>query len=229
MLNSTGISSTTSGSRPAVQPSANAGADGRSASLPRGAPPSTQRTIVSICSFDRLRSLRIFKLCSGSAPHGGISRATTLFLMTRAHGRTSSYERNVIGATSPVRWHIVHFAYMIGAMSFVNVGTLAGAVWTGVQLEAATATVPARTNRARFIRPSGQAHPACVTGPECSLLLRSGHARRARHRHRRDVEAADRCRLDEQPFDDDGVSFVRGEVELRHADQPELVLAGGRR
>src|SRR5262249_14664130 len=128
---------------------------GRWASVPRGAPASTQRTIVSICSLERLRSLRILRLCSGSAPHGGISRATTLFLMTRAHGRTSSYERKVIGATSPARWHIVHFSYMIGAMSLVNVGTAAGAVSTDVNDEAATTRIPAARNAARLMKASG--------------------------------------------------------------------------
>src|ERR1051326_9220336 len=76
--------------------------------LPRGAPPSTQAAIVSISALLRLRSLRNFSECSGSAPHGGISRAITFVLITFAHGRTSSYVMNAIGATSPARWHIVH-------------------------------------------------------------------------------------------------------------------------
>jgi hypothetical protein len=79
---------------------------------------------VSISGFDRLRSLRIFRLCSESAPHGGISRATTLVRMTFAQGRTSSYESNVIGATSPARWHDAHFSNTIGATSLAKVGTL---------------------------------------------------------------------------------------------------------
>jgi hypothetical protein len=78
-----------------------------------------------------------------------------LFLITRAHGRTSSYERNVIGATSPARWHIVHFSYMMGATSFVNVGTLAGAVSTRTRVVAERATVPTKTSTARFMKPSG--------------------------------------------------------------------------
>src|SRR5581483_8329243 len=127
MENSTGISSTTSGSLPAVQPSEKVGTGGRSASLPRGAPPSTQATIVSICCRDRLRSLRIFSECSGSAPQGGISREVTLVLITVAHGRTSAYEISVIGATSPARWQLTHLSYTIGATSFANVGTPAGA------------------------------------------------------------------------------------------------------
>ena len=44
-----------------------------------------------------------------SAYHGGIWRATTLFLMARAQGRTSSYDMSDIGATSPGRWHMAHF------------------------------------------------------------------------------------------------------------------------
>ena len=41
---------------------------------------------------------------AGSAPHGGISRLVTLARIDFAHGRTSSYERSDIGATSPGRW-----------------------------------------------------------------------------------------------------------------------------
>src|SRR3954451_23560613 len=127
MEQSPGLSRIASGSRPNVHPSANFGSGGRSASLPFGAPPSTQATIVSICDWVRLRSLRIFSECSGSAPHGGISRATTLFLITFAHGRTSSYDVSVIGATSPWRWQLAQLLNTIGATSFVKVGTTAGA------------------------------------------------------------------------------------------------------
>jgi hypothetical protein len=70
--------------------------------------------------------------------------------MTFAQGRTSSYERNVIGATSPARWHFVHFSYMIGATSLVNVGTLpagAGAVST----VATAVTRTANSESARFM------------------------------------------------------------------------------
>src|SRR5687767_6335863 len=103
MSNSTGISMTKSGSLPCVQPVANFGAGGMSASFPRGAPASTHATMVSICACDRLESLRIFKLCDESAPHGGISRLTTFDLIAFAHGRTSEYDSNDIGATSPGR------------------------------------------------------------------------------------------------------------------------------
>src|SRR4051812_41654355 len=126
MEKSTGISRTASGSWPNVQPSANFGIGGRSASLPFGAPPSTHATMVSICACVRLRSLRIFSECAGSAPHGGISRETTLFLMTFAQGRTSSYDVRVIGATSPARWQLAQLLNTIGATSLVKVGAVAG-------------------------------------------------------------------------------------------------------
>src|SRR5262245_39939687 len=108
MSYSTGISSTTSGSRPSVQPLAKVGAGGISASLPFGAPPSTHAAIVSICACVRLLSLRILRLWAGSAPQGGISRATTLVLIALAQGRTSSYDSSDMGATSPGRWHVAH-------------------------------------------------------------------------------------------------------------------------
>jgi hypothetical protein len=49
-----------------------------------------------------------------------------LFLIARAHGRTSSYDMSDIGATSPDLWHMAHLSYRIGAMSFPNEGF---AVW----------------------------------------------------------------------------------------------------
>src|SRR5918993_5493170 len=127
MLNSTGISRTRSGSVPAVQPVANFGDGGISAALPRTAPPSTQAAIVSISFCDRLMSLRIGSDCVMSAPHGGISRATTLALIALAHGRASSYDSSDIGATSPGRWQFAHLLYMIGATSLANVGTAGAA------------------------------------------------------------------------------------------------------
>ena len=42
-------------------------------------------------------------MLAGLAPHGGISRAMTLFLMARAHGLTFWYVMSDIGATSPGR------------------------------------------------------------------------------------------------------------------------------
>src|SRR6188472_3948411 len=122
MSNSTGISRTRSGSVPAVQPVANFGTGGISAALPFAAPPSTQAAIVSISFCVRLMSLRIGSDCDMSAPHGGISRATTLDLIALAHGRASSYDNNDIGATSPGRWHVAHLLNMIDATSFANVG-----------------------------------------------------------------------------------------------------------
>src|SRR5258708_37651456 len=126
-----------SGSRPKVQPSANVGIAGRSASLPLGAPPSAHAAIVSICACVRLRSLRIFSECAGSAPHGGISRDTTLFLITFAQGRTSSYEVSVIGATSAARSQLAQLLNTIGATSLVKVGTAAGAALAAWRLATA--------------------------------------------------------------------------------------------
>src|SRR5688572_31456833 len=127
MSNSTGISSTTSGSVPLVQPVANVGDGGISAALPRAAPPSTHAAMVAISLSERLMSLRIGNVCVMSAPQGGISRATTFALIALAHGRASSYESSDIGATSPGRWQLAHLAYMIGAISLANVGATTGA------------------------------------------------------------------------------------------------------
>src|SRR6185436_18390517 len=125
MSNSTGISSTRSGSVPLVQPVANDGDGGMSAALPFTAPPSTHAAMVSISFCERLMSLRIGSVCDMSAPQGGISRATTLDLIAFAHGRASSYDSSDIGATSPGRWQLAHLLYMIGATSFANVGAAA--------------------------------------------------------------------------------------------------------
>jgi hypothetical protein len=46
-----------------------------------------------------------------------------LALIALAHGRTSLYDISDIGATSPALWHMAHFSYKIGAMSFPNEGT----------------------------------------------------------------------------------------------------------
>src|SRR5688500_10678987 len=127
MSNSTGISSTTSGSVPLVHPVANVGDGGISAAAPRAAPPSTHAAMVSISFCDRLMSLRIGNVCVMSAPQGGISRATTFALIALAQGRASSYDSSDIGATSPGRWQFAHLAYMIGATSLANVG----ADWLG--------------------------------------------------------------------------------------------------
>ena len=72
-------------------------------------------------------SLRIGSVCDMSAPHGGISRATTLVLIAFAHGRASSYDSSDIGATSPGRWQFAHLLYMIGATSLANVGAACAA------------------------------------------------------------------------------------------------------
>jgi hypothetical protein len=99
-----------------------------SAGLPLAAPPSTHAAMVSISFCVRLTSLRIGRDCVMSAPHGGISRATTFDLIAFAQGRASSYESNDIGATSPGRWQFAHLLNMIGATSLANVGALAAAL-----------------------------------------------------------------------------------------------------
>src|SRR5687767_11310447 len=152
MSNSTGISSTTSGSVPLVQPVANFGDGGMSAALPRTAPPSTHAAIVSISFCERLMSLRIGNVCVMSAPQGGISRATTFDLIALAHGRASSYDSSDIGATSPGRWQFAHLPYMIGATSFANVG----ADWPveedwAVAFNDARVAAPTTSNARRFI------------------------------------------------------------------------------
>src|SRR5687767_6985732 len=45
--------------------------------------------------------------------------------MERAHGRTFSYVRSDMGATSPGRWQFMHLSCMSGAMSSVHVGVCA--------------------------------------------------------------------------------------------------------
>src|SRR5499427_7996069 len=111
--------------------------------------------MVSICACVRLRSLRIFSECAGSANHGGISRAITLFLITFAHGRTSSYDVSVIGATSPLRWHATHLSNTIGATSLVKVGTDAAAAGPAADAGADSERLPSRSAQTRFMVPPG--------------------------------------------------------------------------
>ena len=64
---------------------------GMSLGSPFGAPPSTQRTIVSICSSLSARSFwKCWIPMVRSMCHGGICRVATRFLIERAHGRASS-------------------------------------------------------------------------------------------------------------------------------------------
>src|SRR4051812_15631464 len=109
-----------------AHPSVKVGTLGRSARLPSGAPPSTQAAIVATSASLRLGSLANLPTC-GSAPHGGISRATTFCFTARAHGRASSKVINAIGAIAPGRWHSTQFLYRIGATSFEKVGGAAAA------------------------------------------------------------------------------------------------------
>ena len=87
----------------------NFGVSGSMAALfPRRIPPSTHRVMSSICSCDRLRSLRN---CPKplTAPHGGIVRASTTFLIAMPRGWTSW---NVIKekAVPSGRWHDAHLS-----------------------------------------------------------------------------------------------------------------------
>ena len=87
---------------------------------PRGAPPSTHRTMVSIWSSESEMSFLNFWMPTVlSRCHGGIIRAATLFLIDRTHGRTSSYVVSGIGPICPGRWHPWHFSWKIGATSLV--------------------------------------------------------------------------------------------------------------
>src|SRR5262245_52844910 len=54
--------------------------------------------------------------------HGGICREATRARIDRAHGRASSNVRSDIGAIESGRWQASHFAWKIGATSFVKVG-----------------------------------------------------------------------------------------------------------
>src|SRR6185503_2905562 len=97
----------------------------------------------------------ILSECAGSAPHGGISRERTFSRMTLAHGRTSSYEVSVIGATSPLRWQLAQLLNTIGATSLAKVGTVpagaasgrAAVAWTLTRM----ATVPSTIGMTRFM------------------------------------------------------------------------------
>src|SRR5689334_23012054 len=74
-------------------------AGGRSFGSPCGAPASTQRTIVSICSS--LSDMSFLNFCTPtvlSMCHGGIWRVATRSLIERAHGRASWYVMSDIGA-----------------------------------------------------------------------------------------------------------------------------------
>ena len=71
--------------------SGNVGAAGMSVTLPFGAPPSTHAAMVAISlSLSDGSSLNCWMPTLRSMCQGGISRCVTLFLMARAHGRTSS-------------------------------------------------------------------------------------------------------------------------------------------
>src|SRR5713226_6353313 len=65
-----------------------------------------------------------------SAYHGGISCASALALIARAHGRASANVTSDIGATSSGRWHTTQLAYRMGATWRLNVGA-AGAGFCG--------------------------------------------------------------------------------------------------
>src|SRR5439155_11055614 len=88
----------------------------------------------------------------GSANHGGISRFMVLFLMARAHGRTSLYDIKDIGAIWFGRWHRTQLSKTMGATSLLNVGV--AAVWALIPPPAARASTtiaPVRIDRMTFI------------------------------------------------------------------------------
>jgi hypothetical protein len=98
---SSAIWNTTSGA-PICHPSAYFGGGGVAAGSPSRAPPSTQRTSVSISRSLRLGSFRNLPCCR-SACQGGIARVRTLSRIAAAHGRASRKVMSDIGATSPGR------------------------------------------------------------------------------------------------------------------------------
>ena len=146
---------TASGGPAAHTASSNAGAVGRSFGSPIGAPASTQAAIVSICACERLQSF-LKRPYRGSAPHGGISRPTTLLLMARAHGRASAYEVSVIGPIWFVRWQETQWALRIGATSRVKTGAACAAarvpMWTCRASAAPSTGTHTESRAAEFIR-----------------------------------------------------------------------------
>src|SRR2546425_5265951 len=89
--------------------SANTRGGGMSAGLPRGDPLSTHVAILATSSsFREMSSLNCWTPTVLSMNHGGIasglSRRPVRYLIDLAHGRTSSYVINDIGATPFERW-----------------------------------------------------------------------------------------------------------------------------
>src|SRR5262249_4558207 len=133
-------------------PSANSGGFGKSPGFPSGAPPSTQAAIVSMSACCRLTSFEYLPTV-GSAPHGGIWRATTFCLIARAHGRASSNAMSDIGAIAVGRWHSTQFLYRIGATSLLKVG---------VPPNAGAAIENPRTTSATLMSPPERLHRPTV-------------------------------------------------------------------
>ena len=78
----------------------------------------------------------------GSANHGGISRATTLALMARAHGRASRYESSGIGATWFGRWQLAQLSSRISPTCPFQVGVPSAAT-AGADASDSAITTPA--------------------------------------------------------------------------------------
>src|SRR5579864_916894 len=116
----TGSDRTASGARPSgfSHCPVKSGSFGRSASFPLGVPASTQATTAAMSGSLSRASLRNFRLCAGSAGHGGIARVRTCSLMALAEDRAVSY-------VSSELWQVAQCLESRGAMSFVNVGTAA--------------------------------------------------------------------------------------------------------
>ena len=156
MSNSTGISRMRSGSVPCgparSRTSAPAACRRRCPSARRHRP--TRRWCRSaVC--DRLMSLRIGSVCVMSAPHGGISRATTLRLDRLAP--TAARPRRTAATSAPLRpgrWQVAHLLKMIGATSLAKVGAAAARQREIAQrstLNDASAATPTTSNARRFM------------------------------------------------------------------------------
>ena len=139
-------------------------AAGMSSGLPRGAPPPTQRTMVSSCSSVRDRLyLKSWMPTVLSMCQGGICRVDTRSLIDRAQGRDSWKVPSDIGAIEPGRWHASHLAWHTASLPLFR-QLLAGL--TEVCLERLPEARPAAMQRLRGhdvdpAAPAPAAHGPC--------------------------------------------------------------------
>ena len=138
---------------------------GMSAGSPPGAPPSTQRTTVSISASVSDRSfLNAVMPTVRSRCHGGICRVETRSRIDRAHGRASWYVTRDIGAMESGRWHASHFAWKMGATSWVKVGVSPSAAAEGPASAANAAASSSRLHDLMVVIgacPWSNAHSEC--------------------------------------------------------------------